>query len=152
MARDEITVNYIDQTNITNGYLAVEDNDTAVVVANGIAITDACEVQGNTLFIHVYQDSGAAKELYVRPGVKLSGRTASAQPNALTGGLTIDVPNAKHCIIPIPDFSRYLQSGVEDYDGGSGNGGEIFIDFESGFDGGSNETICAIGHGTAFTA
>ena len=152
MARDEITLKYIDASNITSGKLAVEDNDTAIVQANGIAITDACEAQGMTMFLHVYQDSGSTKDLYIRPGCKLSGRTASAQPNALTGSATIEIESSKHTIVPIPDFSRYLQSDVEDYDGNSGNGGEIFIDFESGFDGGSNELICAIAYGTAFIA
>jgi hypothetical protein len=55
--------------------------------------------------------------------------------------------NAEY-IIPINDTSRYLQSDAEDYDGNSGNGGDLFIDFESGFTG----FIAPFSYRTGFTA
>jgi hypothetical protein len=151
MARDEITLNYIDETNITSGVLDLTTAQQNITVANGIAITDGCEFQNKPILLYVFQDSGGELDLYIRPGSKLSSRTASAQPNALRGGATVAIPNNKQCLVQISDTSRFSQSDVEDYDGNSGNGGEIFIDFETGFDG-SNAYITAVAAGTAFTA
>ena len=152
MARDEITLNYIDQTNATNNQVALTTQKQDITVANGITITDACEIQQTPILLWVYQDTGGSLNLYIRPGSKLSSRTASAQPNALKGGETHAIATSVHTLISRYDMSRFLQSNVEDYDGNSGNGGEIFIDFETGFDGGSNGYITAVGLGTAFTA
>lgn len=152
MARDEITLNYIDETNATSNQVDLTTNKQAITVANGIAITDASDFQNKPLIFYVYQDTGGALDLYIRPGNKLSDRTASAQPNALRGGLTVAIGTSKQTLVQISDPSRFLQSNVQDYDGSSGSGGQIFIDFELGFDGGSNADCAAVGIGTAFTA
>lgn len=152
MARDAITLNYIDETNVTSNQVDLTTNKQDITVANGIAITDACEFQNKPIILYVYQDTGGALDLYVRPGNKLSSRTASAQPNALRGGMTVEIGTSKHTLVQISDPSRFLQSDVQDYDGNSGNGGEIFIDFETGFDGGSNGYCCVVAMGTAFTS
>ena len=151
MARDDITLNYIDQTNVSDNQVALTTQQENISVTNGIAITDASEFQSKPIMLYVFQDSGGTKDLYIRPGSKLSSRTESAQPNALRGGLTVEIGTSVHTLVQISDTSRFLQSGTEDYDGNSGAGGEILIDFETGFDD-SNAYITAVAMGTAFTA
>lgn len=148
MARTDDTINYIDNS---NGYISLSGNAVtidATLVTNGYAITDAEENQGNTLFVYVKQTASGSKDLYLRPGCKLSGGTVSPQPNALRGGSTIAMAQNAEYLIPINDLSRFGQSATEDYDGNSGNGGEVFIDFETGFEG----TIVPFAYRTAFTA
>jgi hypothetical protein len=148
MTRTADTINYIDNS---NGYISLTANDVTIdntLVANGVSITDASDVQNNTLFLYVKNTYAGAKILYIRPGSKLSSRTESAQPNALKGGVAISMAQDAEYIIPINDLSRFLQSDVQDYDGNSGAGGAVFIDFESGFTG----TICPFSYRTAFLA
>jgi hypothetical protein len=150
MTRTADTVNYVDNS---NGYISLDTNAVTIdstLVTNGVAITDASEVQNNTLFLYVKNTYAGAKILYIRPGCKLSGRTTSAQPNALTGTLAISMAQNKEYIIPINDLSRFLQAANQDYDGGTSGTytGSVFIDFESGFTG----TICPFSYRTAFLA
>lgn len=150
MTRTADTVNYIDNS---NGYISLSGNVVTIdstLVTNGVSITDAHEVQNNTLFLYVKNTYAGAKILYIRPGSKLSGRTASAQPNALQGGLSFSMLQNAEYIIPINDLSRFLQAANQDYDGGTSGTytGAVFIDFESGFTG----LIAPFSYRTAFTA
>lgn len=150
MTRTADTINYVDNS---NGYISLSSNDVTIdstLVTNGYVITDACEVQNNTLFLYVKNTYAGEKDLYIRPGSKLSSRTASAQPNALKGGVTIAMAQDAEYIIPINDLSRFLQAANQDYDGGTSGTytGSVFIDFETGFTG----IICPFSYRTAFLA